>query len=258
MSIDVDVANYTGVDTASAADSQALVDQHNSYLDGQGDYPVMRELLEPPQEVARQEPSPQEQNFRALREEVDRIKTEREAERKESQLQIDLLRANLTRPEPQQRLPERKMFDGKADDYIPDVAEWRSEMESREQGYQARLQELEFQTAHPDYVEVLGKHLGPLVTEKPHLRQVIERAPNPSQFAYELAKMAQQLREQTAPSQAAVSQPIRDAQRMVENSRRPGTLSQAGGQAALSKADYYASMSDAEFMKMANRHLDSI
>ena len=258
MSLDSDVEAFTGANTETAAESQAIVDQHNSYLEGAEAFPTVKELLDVPQEVADPAPSPQEQNFRALREEVDRLKTQQEAERKESQLQIDLLRANQYRPEPQQRVPERQLFDGKDATDIPDVGEWRQEMAAREAGYQARLQELEFQSAHPDYVEVLGKHLGPLVTEKPHLRQVIERAPNPSQFAYELAKMAQQLREQTAPSQAAVSQPIRDAQRMVENSRRPGTLSQAGGQAALSKADYYASMSDQEFMAMANRHLESI
>jgi hypothetical protein len=196
--------------------------------------------------------------FKALREEVDRIKTERESERREHQLQIDLLRANLTKPEPQQRMPERRMFEGKADDYIPDVAELRNEWQLKEQGYQARLQELEFQSTTPDYVEVMSKHLSSLVKEKPHLAQAIQNAPNPAMFAYELGKMAQQIHERSAPQQQVVSQPARDAQRMVENSRRPGTLSQAGGQAALSKADYYASMSDAEFMAMASRHLDSI
>ena len=208
--------------------------------------------------MAPPQPSAQELNFKALRDEVDRIKAESEAKQREAQLQIDLLRANLNRPEPQQRLPERKLFDGKADDYIPDVAEWRAEMQSMEAGYQARLQELEFQASHPDYMEVIGKHLSPLVNQKPHLRQVIEQASNPSAVAYEFAKMAQQV--QTAPRSdpAPVSTQVRNAQRMVDNSRKPGTLSQAGGQAALSKADYYASMSDTEFMKMASQHLDSI
>jgi len=49
-----------------------------------------------------------------------------------------------------------------------------------------------------------------------------------------------------------------NAQRIVENARKPATLSQAGGQSVLSKADYYATMSDAEFMKMANQHLESV
>jgi hypothetical protein len=49
-----------------------------------------------------------------------------------------------------------------------------------------------------------------------------------------------------------------NAQRMVDNARKPGTLSQAGGQSVLSKADYFATMSDAEFMRMASKNLESI
>jgi hypothetical protein len=49
-----------------------------------------------------------------------------------------------------------------------------------------------------------------------------------------------------------------NAQRIVDNSKKPGTLSQAGGQSTLSKADYFASMSDQEFMKMATRNLEGI
>ena len=67
--------------------------------------------------------------------------------------------------------------------------------------------------------------------------------------------MAQQIQAQTQPQTPQKSE---NAQRIVDNSKKPGTLSQAGGQAALSKADYFASMSDAEFMKMANRNLDAI
>ena len=55
-----------------------------------------------------------------------------------------------------------------------------------------------------------------------------------------------------------MTQKSENAQRIVENARKPGTLSQGGGQAALSKADYFASMSDAEFMKMATRNLEGI
>lgn len=258
--MDIDMKSYAGANTGTAAASHANVDT-NSYQDQPADFPVMTELLDQPQEVAFAEPSPQEVNFKALRDEVDRIKIESEAKQREAQLQIDLLRANLHRPEPQQqRMPERKMFDGKADDYIPDVAELRNEWSMREQAYQSRLQELEFQSSHPDYYEVIGKHLNPLVNEKPHLRQVIENAGNPSQVAYELAKMAQQVQttQRSDPVPSPAERQVRDAQRMVDNSRKPGTLSQAGGQAALSKADYFATMSDQEFMKMASRNLDSI
>jgi hypothetical protein len=87
-------------------------------------------------------------------------------------------------------------------------------------------------------------------------------------FAYKYAKKEQRLQELEASvraNESAVretppqpSQQSMNAQRIVENARKPGTLAQAGGQSALSKADYFATMSDAEFMKMASKHLDTI
>lgn len=261
MSIDIDQA-VSGVETVPAAEEQAIV-QTNSYQDGHEDYPVYQELLDKPQEAASPAPDAQDRNFAALRSEVDRIKAEREAERREHQLQLDILRANMNRapaPEPMKR---SEMFADKEDDYIPNVAELRAEWQSKELGYQSRLEELEVQSQYPDYAEVLGKYLTPLVKNKPHLRGVIEHAPNKAVAAYELAKMAQQM-EMNQPQQGvsqSVAQPTPatvKAQRMVENSRRPGTLAQAGGQSTLSKADYYASMSDAEFIKFASQNLEGI
>ena len=93
----------------------------------------------------------------------------------------------------------------------------------------------------------------PLMREKPHLVQGIQGAQNKALFAYELGKLAQQSRQVQAQPQVSET-----AQRIVENARRPGTLSSAGGQSVLSKADYFATMSDAEFIRMASRNLDQI
>ena len=49
-----------------------------------------------------------------------------------------------------------------------------------------------------------------------------------------------------------------DAQKIVENARKPGNLAQAGGQTILSKADYYASMPEDQFMKLAAKHMGEI
>ncbi len=108
---------------------------------------------------------------------------------------------------------------------------------------------------------MIQKFALPLVQQKPHLAEGIQGASNKALYAYELGKMAQMAAQR---AQTPVEEPVgapainSNAQRIVENSRKPGTLSQAGGQGALSKADYYASMSDAEFAKFATRHLEQI
>ncbi len=260
MAIDIDMQSYAGESRDPAAVDQQVVDT-NSYHQGTEDYPVQKELLEQPEKVEieekieKPEVNPQAENFRALREEVDRIKTEREVEKREHQLQLDMLRANLA----QQQAPKApqprsdRMFDGMQDDDVPNVAELRKEWSRKESDYQARLEELQVQQMHPDYVEVIEKYALPLVKQKPHLAEGLQGASNKALFAYELGKMAQQMQ-----GQQVVTQRSENAQRIVENAKKPGTLSQAGGQAALSKADYFASMSDQEFMKFATRNLEGI
>lgn len=258
MSFDVDMETY-GRSGAPVAVEQPVLDT-NSYQKEDGDI-VHQELLEQPvKEQVNEAPeptvNPQAEHFRALREEVDRIKAERESEKRDYQLQIDMLRANVNSQQVQKQpeVPTKRMFDGMKDEDVPSVAEIRQEWQQRETEYQARLEELQVQQAHPDYAEVIEKYALPLVRNKPHLMQGIQNSSNKALMAYELGKMAQQIHGIQAPAPTKSE----TAQRMVDNSRKPGTLSQAGGQAVLSKADYFASMSDQEFMKMASRNLEGI
>lgn len=252
MSIDIDMENYAGASTEPAA---AVQQDTNSYQQEASEYPVDESLLDKAAEQAVEpEASKQELNFRALTQEVDRMKAEREAEKKEYQLQLDMLRANLAQQNSAQSQPqERKFLDGMKEEDIPNVGELRREWEQKEAQYQSRLEELQVAQQYPDYAEVMEKHLSPLVKQKPHLIEGIQGARNKALYAYELGKMAQQMQGQKVESTRS-----ENAQRIVENAKKPGTLSQAGGQGALSKADYYASMSDQEFMRMAGRNLEGI
>jgi hypothetical protein len=256
MSIDIDMQSYAGASSDPAAGGQQVVDT-NSYAQEAQDYPVYQEALDQSSKAEEtQDPSsnPQSEHFRALREEVDRIKAEREAEKREHQLQLDMLRANLDRaPQPQSQVQERKFLDGMQESDIPNVGELRREWAQKEAMYESKLEELTTASQHADYAEVLDKYLTPLVRQKPHLAEGIQGARNKSLFAYELGKMAQQMQERQAASTTN-----ENAQRIVENSKKPGTLSQAGGQGALSKADYFASMSDQEFMRFASKNLEGI
>lgn len=245
--------NYSG-EMDSDAESH-LVESNSFQQEVNEEFLVNPELS---QEIAQQQteqPSKQELNFKALREEVDRLKAERESEKRDYQLQMDMLRSNMNNAQVhRQEEAPKKMFDGMRDDDIPNVAELRKEWEQRESNYQARLEEMQVQQTYPDYAEVLEKYTKPLMNQKPHLVSSLRGADNKALFAYELGKMAQQATQ----SQSVTPPQSENAKRIVENSRRPGTLSSAGGQSTLSQADYYASMSDSEFVKFASRHLNGI
>lgn len=253
MSNDLDMKDYAGEVNESAAVVHPV--EVNSYQEeaneGLGyDAALAAKAVE--------EPSKQELNFKALRDEVEKIKERSDAEKREYQLQLDMLKANYERrlSDRQPAKAEPKMFGDMKDDDIANVGELRREWEQKEANYQSRLEELQVAQEHPDYNEIVTKFTVPLVQNKPHLAEGFRGSTNKALFAYELGKMAQQLEMNKATP--SFTQKSETAQRIVDNSRKPGTLSQAGGQNTLGKADYYASMSDAEFVKMASKHLEGI
>lgn len=233
----IDMQSYAGEFKDSAAEGQQI--GANSYQNEvhPDEVPVDQGILEqvsvtfaeqsqPVKQEVVKEPSPQELNFKALREEVDRIKSERD----EFRQNLELLRANVQEQQRQNYKPEepKKFLEGMGDHEVPNVSEIRKAFEQREAEYQMRLEELQVQQAHPDYAEVLEKYTTPLLKQKPHLAEGIYGARNKALFAYELGKMAQQQYAPPAP-QPAPAQPSAVAQKIVENSRKPGNIGQTGG-----------------------------
>lgn len=213
--------------------------------------------VEPPVIPEAPKEDPQERNFRALQESVEQLKAKQEAERQEYQLQLRMLQANSVQ---QDQPKQRRMFEGMEDGDIPNVGEVRRAWNEREAEYNGRIEELQVANQFPDYAEVLNKYGKQLAQTDPLYVQGIRGADNKSLFAYQYAKREQRFQELEAASKApaAPSQASVNAQRIVENSRKPGTLSSSGGQGTLSKADYFETMSDAEFMKMASKNLEAI
>lgn len=262
--------NYAGeLDSPAAVEQQPL----NSYTRNEHEFPVLlpegdqQEATEAPQaEVTQVVPPTQEDtqalNFKALSESVERLKAERETEKREYQLQLDMLRANLNRQPVPEAPKAKEMFDGMSDGDIPNVGELRKAWGDRERAYNEKIEELQVASTYPDYAEVLNKHGKHLAETDPIFLQGLRGADNKALFAYQYAKREARLQElegqvkNKAPE--APVQKSNDAQRIVENARKPGTLAQAGGQSVLSKADYFETMSDQDFMKYAAKHLEGI
>jgi hypothetical protein len=257
MSLDIDMQDYMGA-MAPAATEQNTTNSFQNEVQAE-EYPVNSEVVDQLSGNSGQQNQQsgdsgefkQERNFEALRLEIDRMKAERDLEKREHNLQLEILKANSHRSEPQQEA--RKDFEGLTDSDLPTVGEIRKEWDARERAYRARLEELEVASKHSDYAEVLDKYLKPLINENPLLAHGIGSHPTPAAYAYELGKLYQQ-----AKGTQQASAPSATAQRIVENARKPGTLSQGGGQGTLSKAEYYATMSDQEFHRIASRNLGEI
>ena len=263
MFADIDMKNFAGEAPGPAAAVQPDTNSYQNEVQGEAFTFSPEELPQETEQVIAKAPeapleNKQEQNFKALREEVDRMKAEREQERREYVQNLEMYRANTMQQQARSQQPEQMFGEMKSDD-IPNVGELREAWGKKEAQYEARIEELVVAQQHPDYAEVVEKYATPLIKQKPHLAQGIMGAENKALYIYELGKMAQQLQAaQLPPSPPPQTEKRAQAERIVENARKPGTLSGAGGQGTLSKADYYATMSDAEFFKLAQKNLGEV
>jgi hypothetical protein len=112
-----------------------------------------------------------------------------------------------------------------------------------------KLSEMEMAKKYPDYEEVVSKYLPEVIKEDPSIADSL-RATQDYKLAYRLAKSSEGYRKDH--KQKAKSA---DAERLVANSQRSGTLSSVGGSTAINMAKRYKDMSDDEFRREINKNM---
>lgn len=219
--------------------------QYNSYQDVQQDPLVQDHTGVQQAEAAAPQMSDKEYNFRALRDEIAKVKEERDYYRG----QADAYNRQPVRSEPAQE-PYNPFKDLSGDDWVKasNVQEAFNHLRSE---FQDKLAAVETKTQHSDWNTMVTQHVPQLTSKNPIFAEMIQKASNPYEAAYLLAELN---------ARAGATQPPQQqyGQRAVNNAQKPQTLSGMGGHAHLNQADYYASMSDEDFMKMAARNLASI
>lgn len=206
------------------------------------------------------ESTPQAENFRAIREElkskkqqIDELENLRSQDREYFQKQLDELKSQ-SRGQSQPQPKKQRIFEGMEKDYVPSVGEIESALEQHERSIREKMEEMSVIQKYHDYHDVLENDLVPLIKEKPHLAQMIQSSENKALAAYELGIMARQTKQPASKDMSGAER----AQRIVQNAEKPMNIAQVGGSSAISKADYYSQMSDADFLKLAKQHLSQI
>lgn len=205
--------------------------------------------------------SDKEMNFKAMREEIAKMKAEKEALAEN----FDTWKRELAvqrQPEAPRKsaieeLPDNDLITGAQLKAL--LAEKDAEFRKVQQDQEIFNQEQRLKQQYSDYDEVATKYGVPLLKNEPDLAQAFVASQNKAAFLYKLGKM-QQLSEAPAPEPSQFQkQEVNKAQRILDNARKPGTLSSATqGQQAISRADYYASMNEQEFQTLMNKNLEQV
>lgn len=146
----------------------------------------------------------------------------------------------------QPRQEEKPAFDP---DDIPTWGEIDNYIAKRERQYQTSIDEMRMAQKHPDYQEVISKHLPEVISNNPALRKTLTESQD-YELAYYLAKNSDSYR--SAHKKQVKNQ---DAERVVQNSQKAGALSSMGTTSPINTAKRYSQMTDEDFRKEVNRNL---
>lgn len=190
-----------------------------------------------------------ELNFEALRKEVSKMQSEREYWKG----QAEAYSKQATQPQAEQADSLNKLDWEDSNDVRKAFESMRGENERLRQEFRDQVAAIETKASHQDWNTMVTQHVPNLTATNPIFAEMIQKASNPYEAAYQLAQLNAR-----ASQTVTQPQPNLNGQRAMQNAAKPRTLESVGGSSTLNAADYYASMSDADFMKIAAKNLDNI
>lgn len=172
------------------------------------------------------------------------LQSERSQRQKlEEELQIwrDNLEIKNSRREEPQKSPDS--FEGLPDDDLATVGEIKKLLRERENVLKSEYQEIKISQKYPDYNEVINNYLPEVIKQKPQFAQTLRQTQD-YEMAYYLAKNSDKYREEHRQKKQNA-----DAQKIIDNSQRAGSLSSMGSVSPINEARRFKDMSDEEFRK---------
>jgi hypothetical protein len=229
----------------------AMPPQYNSYADENQGHAVDDPLDTGANnlDAAGQGMSEQQSNFRALRDEISKMKEEREYWKGQ---------ADAYSKQPQHTEP---VHASKEDAYSAldwdDSTDVRKAFETLRNDNQKLREEVkdavsavQTKAKRGDWDSMVTQHVPQLTSQNPIFAEMIRNTSNPYEAAYLLAELNSKATQQAETSMTG--------QRALTNAQKPQSLASVGGRGQLSQADYYARMPDKEFMELAARNLANV
>lgn len=197
------------------------------------------------------EQEPQEQRTVPL-EALESERAQRQGLQDELKMMKDHIALMQVQQPTQQKAPPPDEFSSMADEDVLTVGEAKKIVGQMNKQYKTNIEELRMQQRYPDYQEVVTKYLPEVIKANPGLRNTLESSQD-YELAYYLAKNSDACKgaNKTVKRNA-------DAERIVQNANRAGSLSSVGQTSAVSEAKRYKDMSADEFQRLTNKNLGCV
>ena len=240
--------------------AESVAQNHNSYQDVNMDQfvgdPLNTGVTQP--DVAGQvQLSDKEMNFRALRDEAAKLKEEASYWKGQAEAYSKIPTRQPESPQPSREDALNALDWDDSRDVKKAFDAIRQENVHLREEIKDALTALETKTQRQDWNNMVTQHVPQLTSKNPIFAEMIQKASNPYEAAYLLAELNARASQPGQVQQNTVAQNS-NGQRALTNASKPQTLATVGGQGQLSAADYYASMSDEDFNKIAARNLANI
>lgn len=233
--------------------------QYNSYQDVNVDQLVHDPLntgVNQPGVAGQVQLSDKEMNFRALRDEASKLKEEASYWKGQAEAYARIPTRQPESAEASQKDAYSALDWDDSSDVRKAFETIRQENMSLRHEIKDALTAIETKTQRQDWNNMVTQHVPQLTSKNPIFAEMIQKVSNPYEAAYLLAELNAKAT-QTVP-QHNYPQDNGNGQRALANAAKPQTLASVGGQGQLSAADYYASMSDEDFIKIASKNLANI
>lgn len=234
---------------------ESAVTQHNSYMDAPVGDPLNTGATREPDVAGQVQLSEQQQNFRALREEISKAQSEREYWKGQAEAYARIPTRQPEQPQATQEDAISALDWDDSKDVRKAFESIRDENRSLRSEIKDALTAIETKTQRQDWNAMVTQHVPQLTSKNPIFAEMIQKVSNPYEAAYLLAELNSKA---STLAQQASQDGGMNGQRAIANAQKPQTLASVGGQGQLSAADYYASMSDKDFMEIAARNLANI
>lgn len=182
---------------------------------------------------------------------LDALQAER-AERQKLQDEVKMMKEYMSLIQSRQSSNQPKQqdeFDGLSDEDVLTVGEAKKFISKLDSQYKMNIQELKMTQKYPDYQEVVTQYLPEVLKQNPGLRDSLIKTQD-YELAYYLAKNSDSYKGATKKAKKSA-----DAERIVQNANRAGSLSSVGQTSPISEAKRYKNMSDEEFKREMAKNL---